>query len=187
MRNNVSTNIGHRFLTLVDKHFPKDHKLRKIFNRNTIKISNSCMNNTKQIIDNHNTCTFTFHPYTPIKPQTTQLATKQATADKRTHAHLTETASNHQLTTKRSSNVRTITLLKRTSDSQKRLQDKIQKPHIASFRHENTETSPNSANMSGLLKTRTLTTIFRGVSFHHAQTTIAQVKDAISALKRNFS
>ena len=51
---NVSTNIGHRFLALVDKHFPKDHKLRKIFNRNTIKISYSCMNNTKQIIDNHN-------------------------------------------------------------------------------------------------------------------------------------
>ena len=51
---NVSNNIGHRFLTLVDKHFPKDHKLRKIFNRNTIKISYSCMNNTKQIIDNHN-------------------------------------------------------------------------------------------------------------------------------------
>ena len=51
---NVNTNIGHRFLTLVDKHFPKDHKLRKIFNRNTVKISYSCMNNTKQIIDNHN-------------------------------------------------------------------------------------------------------------------------------------
>ena len=32
---NFSTNIEHRFLTLVDKHFPKDHKLRKIFNRNT--------------------------------------------------------------------------------------------------------------------------------------------------------
>ena len=51
---NVSTNIGHRFLALVDKHFPKDHILHKIFNRNTIKISYSCMNNTKQIIDNHN-------------------------------------------------------------------------------------------------------------------------------------
>ena len=51
---NVSTNIGHKFLSLVDKHFPKDHKLRKIFNRNIIKISYSCMNNTKQIIDNHN-------------------------------------------------------------------------------------------------------------------------------------
>jgi len=51
---NTSTNIGHRFLTLIDKHFPKDNHLRKIFNRNTIKISYSCMNNTKQIIDNHN-------------------------------------------------------------------------------------------------------------------------------------
>lgn len=51
---NVNTNIGHRFLTLVDKHFPKDSKLSKIFNRNTVKISYSCMNNTKQIIDNHN-------------------------------------------------------------------------------------------------------------------------------------
>ena len=51
---NVSTNIGHRFLSLVDKHFHKDHKLRKIFNRNTIKISYSCMSNTKRIIDNHN-------------------------------------------------------------------------------------------------------------------------------------
>ena len=51
---NTSTNIGHKFLALVDKHFPNDHKLRKIFNRNTIKISYSCMNNTKQIIDNHN-------------------------------------------------------------------------------------------------------------------------------------
>ena len=56
MRHNVSTNVGRRFLTLGDKHFPKDHKLRKISNRNTIKISYSCMNNTKQIIDNHNKC-----------------------------------------------------------------------------------------------------------------------------------
>ena len=39
---------------LRESHFPKDHKLRRIFNRNTIKISYSCMNNTKQIIDNHN-------------------------------------------------------------------------------------------------------------------------------------
>ena len=51
---NTSTNIGYKFLALIDKHFPKDHKLRKIFNRNTIKISYSCMNNAKQIIDNHN-------------------------------------------------------------------------------------------------------------------------------------
>ena len=129
MRHNVSTNVGRRFLTLGDKHFPKDHKLRKISNRNTIKISYSCMNNTKQIIDNHNKCILN-------PPVHTDKTANNVTADKRTHAHLTETASNHQLSTKRSSNVRTITLLKRKSDSQKRLQDKIQKPHIASFRHE---------------------------------------------------
>ena len=36
------------------KNVSKDHSLLKIFNRNTIKISYSCMNNTKQVIDNHN-------------------------------------------------------------------------------------------------------------------------------------
>ena len=51
---NVSTNIGQKFLNLIDKNFHKNHKLRKIFNRNTIKISYSCMNNIKQIIENHN-------------------------------------------------------------------------------------------------------------------------------------
>ena len=51
---NVSTNLGHRFLTLVNKHLPKDHKLKKIFNCTTIKISYTCMNSIKQIIDNHN-------------------------------------------------------------------------------------------------------------------------------------
>ena len=54
--NDLIINIGHRFLALVDKHFPEDHKLRKIFNRNIIKISYSHMNNTEQIIDNHNNC-----------------------------------------------------------------------------------------------------------------------------------
>lgn len=51
---NVSTNIGRRFLALIDKHFGHGNILRKIFNRNTIKVSYSCMNNTKQLIDNHN-------------------------------------------------------------------------------------------------------------------------------------
>ena len=46
---NTSTNIGYKFLALIDKHFPKDHKPRKIFNRNTIKMSYSCMKNAKQI------------------------------------------------------------------------------------------------------------------------------------------
>ena len=53
---NVSTNIRHRFHALVEKHSLKGHELRKILNRNTIKICYSCMNNTKQTINNHNKC-----------------------------------------------------------------------------------------------------------------------------------
>ena len=64
---NVSTNIGHRFQALVDNHFPRDHKFRKIFNRNTIKISYNCINNTKQIINNHNKRILNSSGHTNIK------------------------------------------------------------------------------------------------------------------------
>ena len=51
---NVQTNIGRKFLHLIDKHFPKKSKLNKIFNRNTIKISYSCMPNMANVIASHN-------------------------------------------------------------------------------------------------------------------------------------
>ena len=51
---NVATNIGRKFLQLVDKHFPKNSTLHKIFNRNTLKVSYSCMDNMGKIIDAHN-------------------------------------------------------------------------------------------------------------------------------------
>ena len=51
---NVHTNIGKKFLNLIDKHFPKEHKYHKIFNRNTIKISYSCLPNMNTIITAHN-------------------------------------------------------------------------------------------------------------------------------------
>ena len=51
---NVKNNIGKQFLTLIDKCFPPNHPLHKILNRNTVKISYSCMPNTKQIISAHN-------------------------------------------------------------------------------------------------------------------------------------
>ena len=51
---NVSTNIGQRFLQLVSKHFHKGCKLYKIFNRNTLKFSYSCMPNVATIIKQHN-------------------------------------------------------------------------------------------------------------------------------------
>ena len=50
----VFTNIGKSFLTILDRHFPKSHKLHKIFNRNNVKISYSSMPNFGSIINSHN-------------------------------------------------------------------------------------------------------------------------------------
>lgn len=50
----LETKVGKRFLALIDKHFPKDSKFHKIFNRNTVKVSYSCTKNMKTIINNHN-------------------------------------------------------------------------------------------------------------------------------------
>ena len=51
---NVGTNIGQKFLLLLDKHFPKAHKLSKVFNRNNVKLSYSSMPNFASIINSHN-------------------------------------------------------------------------------------------------------------------------------------
>ena len=50
----VSTNVAKTFLQLITKHFPRSHKLHKIFNRNTVKVSYSYMTNMLKIIKGHN-------------------------------------------------------------------------------------------------------------------------------------
>ena len=39
---NVQTNIAREFLNLVSKHFPKNHRYRKILNKNNMKVSYGC-------------------------------------------------------------------------------------------------------------------------------------------------
>ena len=51
---NVSINIAKILVKLVGKHFPCTHRLHKIFNCNTIKVSYSCMSNVQQSIKKHN-------------------------------------------------------------------------------------------------------------------------------------
>ena len=51
---NVRSNIAWDFLRLINKHFPKTNQLHKIFNRNTVKVSYSCMGNIKCSISRHN-------------------------------------------------------------------------------------------------------------------------------------
>ena len=50
----VETNIGKKFLALVDKHFPQGSKFHKIFNRSTLKVSYGCMSNIGAVINSHN-------------------------------------------------------------------------------------------------------------------------------------
>ena len=51
---NVSTNIGAKFLQIIDTCFPRGHILYKIINRNTVKVSYRCMPNMKQILGKQN-------------------------------------------------------------------------------------------------------------------------------------
>ena len=50
----VQTNIGKKFLQLIDTHFPPSNKFHKIFNRKTIKVSYGCMPNMGSLINAHN-------------------------------------------------------------------------------------------------------------------------------------
>jgi hypothetical protein len=50
----AKTNVARKFLNLIDICFPKEHQLHKLINRNTIKVSYSCMPNVKKVITNHN-------------------------------------------------------------------------------------------------------------------------------------
>lgn len=79
----------------------------------------------------------------------------------------------------------TITPLKRTSDSQKTTSRQDTETTLHHSGTQNTGTPPNLANISGLLKIATLTTLFHGVSFHLVHPTTAQVKDVISVSKIN--
>ena len=50
----VTTNVGKSFLNLLEKHFPKHHKLHKIINRNCVKVSYSCLPNMSSYISSYN-------------------------------------------------------------------------------------------------------------------------------------
>ena len=50
----VKTNIAHDFLQLIDKHFPRNNRLHKLFNRHTVRVSYSCSENMKTYIKRHN-------------------------------------------------------------------------------------------------------------------------------------
>jgi hypothetical protein len=50
----IKTNVGKKFLQLVERCFPPGHVLRSSFNRNTLKLSYSCMPNMATVLSGHN-------------------------------------------------------------------------------------------------------------------------------------
>ena len=61
----VKSNIGKRFLNLIKIYFPKTNKLHKIFNKNTVRVSYSCMSNMASILPSLN-----LNVINPYKTQT---------------------------------------------------------------------------------------------------------------------
>ena len=76
----VTTNIGKIFFNALNKHFPKSHRLHKIFNKNTVKLSYSCTKNMKNIISGHNKKI--------IKSTETQDTTKKCNCQKKAECPL---------------------------------------------------------------------------------------------------
>ena len=55
---NAATNISHTFRKIIDECFPKSNPLHKIFNRNTVKLSYSCMPSMEKLITAKNQSLF---------------------------------------------------------------------------------------------------------------------------------
>ena len=71
----IKVNIGKKFLNLIGKHFPKESQLHKICNRNTLKLSYSCMSNIEAWIKAHNSKTINSNP--SEKPDTCNCRKKE--------------------------------------------------------------------------------------------------------------
>ena len=50
----TKTNLGKEFFKILDSSFPKGHPLHTTFNRNTVKLSYSCLPNMQSKISSHN-------------------------------------------------------------------------------------------------------------------------------------
>ena len=64
---NLRTNVGEKFINIVKSEFTEDHVLHKIFNKNTIRLSYSCMPNMAKQVSMHNGKVFQEHLEEEIK------------------------------------------------------------------------------------------------------------------------
>ena len=65
--NTVKTNVGKRFLKLIEDNFPEENPLHKIINKTSVKISYACTKNFDRIIKTHNNKILQQHAQTTEK------------------------------------------------------------------------------------------------------------------------
>ena len=138
---NIQTNIGREFLNLVDKHFPKNHRYNKIFNKNNIKVSYSCTDNLQTIIKKHNRKILE----TSKKPSTEN----NCNCRKKTTARRKTTAS-PQASSTMPTKLQKVTQSERiTSDKRKELLSNVTRNTNFLFGTETIQTARNYQNISG--------------------------------------
>ena len=153
----MKSNIGRQFLRLIDQSFPVGHKLRKIFNRNTLKVSYSCMPNVTQIISGHNKTILRKAPQAPQEQATTTCNCRKKAECPLKGACLSEGVIYQATVT--SPNNRTETYVGLTTTSFKRRW----RNHQMSFNNEK-GTVLNSVNTSGNWKAKINATQLSGTS-----------------------
>ena len=50
----MKTNVGRKFLSIIEKNFPKGHQLAPLLNRSTLKLSYRCLPNMAALTAKHN-------------------------------------------------------------------------------------------------------------------------------------
>ena len=144
------------------------------------------MNNTKEIVDNHNKRILNSSKHTD-KSTDNCVHNKSCNCRQKNTCPLKgnclQLSVIYQETIKRNDNNTSETYIGLTQNPFKTRY----RNHTASFRHTKHRNSTElSKHVSGPLKTTTLTILFHGVSFHLAHPTTVQVKDVTFASKRNF-
>ena len=146
------------------------------------------MNNTKQIIDNHNKCILNSSKH--INDTADNINTKDSKTcncrQKNTcllNGNCLQSSLIYQATVTRKDNSTTETYIGLTENDFKTRTETT--PHHS--KTQNSETLQNSASISVPLKKITLTAIFHGAFVHQDHPTTAQIKDATSTSKNNYS
>ena len=137
---NVQTNVDEVFLQLLEKHFQKNHKFHKIFSKNTVKVSYSCMENMASIIKRHNR---------KILATTSKIQKRDVVAEIKINAPSKTNVYGPASFTKLVFLLMRILKSRTTSDSQKEHSDKDLMDTSCHFEIKSMQIAPNYQNIFG--------------------------------------